>query len=82
MIEAARLEHGMSKEDVTRLLGLPDRTEGLRVDGKGVVVWFYRLADQTGHRVSTPLVFENNRLAGWGDTYYQMILKKAGSQSR
>jgi Protein of unknown function (DUF3192) len=82
MGEAARLEHGMSKEDVTRLLGLPDRTEGFRVDGKGVVVWSYKLADQTGHRVPTPLIFENNRLAGWGDAYYQMVLKKAGAQPR
>ncbi len=80
MTEAARLEHGMSKEDVTRLLGLPDYTEGFRVDGKGVVVWSYRLADQTGRRVTTPLIFENSRLTGWGDAYYQMLLKKARTQ--
>jgi hypothetical protein len=78
MGEAARLEHGMSKEDVTHLLGLPDRTEGFRVEGKGVVIWSYKLADQTGNRVPTPLIFENNRLAGWGEPYYQMLLKKQG----
>jgi hypothetical protein len=82
MLEAARLEHGMSKENVTRLLGLPDRTEGFRVGEKGVVVWSYRLTDQTGHRVLTPLIFENNRLAGWGDAYYQMVLREAKSQPR
>jgi Protein of unknown function (DUF3192) len=74
MREAARLEHAMSKEEVTRLLGIPERTEGFRVDGKQVVVWSYRLSDQTGRRVLTPLIFENNRLTGWGDTYYQMLL--------
>jgi hypothetical protein len=81
MTEAARLEHGLSKEDVTRLLGSPDRTEGFRVDGKGVVVWSYRLVDQTERRVLTPLIFENNRLVGWGEAYYQMVLRKARGQS-
>ncbi|MFZ5447252.1 MAG: DUF3192 domain-containing protein [Thermodesulfobacteriota bacterium] len=82
MTGAARLEHGLSKEEVTRLLGLPDRTEGFRTDGKGVVVWSYRLADQTGRRILTPLIFENGRLTGWGDAYYQMILRKARTQSQ
>jgi hypothetical protein len=81
MREAARLEHAMSKEEVTHLLGLPERTEGFRVDGKKVVVWSYTLSDKTGRRVFTPLIFENNRLKGWGDTYYQMLLRKAGTQS-
>ena len=81
MIEAARLEHGMSKEDVTRLLGMPDRSEGFRVDGKGVVVWSYRVADQTGRRVLTPLIFENSHLVGWGEAYYQMVLRKARGHS-
>ncbi len=80
MTEAVRLEHGMSKEEVTRLIGLPDSIEGFQVDGKGVVVWSYRLADQTGRRVTTPLIFENSRLTGWGDAYYQMLLKKARTQ--
>jgi hypothetical protein len=81
MREAARLEHAMSKEEVSRLLGLPERTEGFRVDGNKVVVWSYRLSDQTGRRVLTPLIFENNRLTGWGDTYYQMLLRKARTQA-
>ena len=81
MTEAARLQDGMSKEDVTHLLGLPYRTEGFRVDGKRVVVWSYKLADQTGQRILTPLIFENSRLGGWGDAYYKMVLRKAGIQS-
>lgn len=82
MGEASRLEHGMSKAEVTRLLGLPDRTEGFRVDGKGVLVWLYRFSDQTGRQVLTPLIFENSRLIGWGDAYYQMLLRKARAQSQ
>jgi len=81
MREAARLEHAMSKKEVILLLGLPERTEGFRVDGKQVVVWSYKLSDQTGRLVLTPLIFENNRLTGWGDAYYQMLFRKARTQS-
>jgi Protein of unknown function (DUF3192) len=81
MREAARLELSMSKEDVTRLLGLPDRTEGFWAEGKQVMVWTYRLGDPGGRQVLTPLVFENGRLSGWGDSYYLTILKKARSQT-
>ncbi|MCK9375928.1 MAG: DUF3192 domain-containing protein [Syntrophobacterales bacterium] len=82
MAEAAKLELRMSKEEVTHLLGLPDRTEGFLADGKPVVVWTYLLGDQGGRPVLTPLVFENGRLSGWGDAYYQTILRKAKTQSQ
>ena len=81
MREAARLELLMSKEDVARLLGLPDRTEGFWAEGKQVMVWTYRLGDPGGRQVLTPLVFENGRLSGWGDAYYLTILKKVRSQT-
>jgi hypothetical protein len=81
MREASRLELSMSKEDVTRLLGLPERTEGFWAEGKQVMVWTYRLANQSGRQVLTPLVFENGRLAGWGDAYYLTILRKARNQT-
>jgi hypothetical protein len=81
MQEAARLELSMSKEDVTHLLGLPDRTEGFWAEGKQVMVWTYRLGEPGGRQVLTPLVFENGRLSGWGDAYYLTILRKARSQT-
>jgi hypothetical protein len=81
MKEAARLELSMSKEDVARLLGLPDRTEAFWAEGKQVMVWTYRLGDPAGHQVLTPLVFENGRLSGWGDAYYLTILRKVRSQT-
>ena len=82
MTEAARLELLMSKEDVARLLGLPDRTEGFWAEGKQVMVWTYRLGDPGGRQVLTPLVFENGRLSGWGDAYYLTILRKVRNQTR
>ena len=81
MAEAARLELLMSKEDVVRLLGLPDRTEGFWAEGKQVMVWTYRLGDPGGRQVLTPLVFENGRLSGWGDAYYLAILRKVRNQT-
>jgi hypothetical protein len=80
MTKAAGLELLMSKEDVTHLLGLPDRTEGFWAEGKPVVVWTYRLGNPRGPQVLTPLVFENGRLSGWGDAYYLTILRKARPQ--
>jgi hypothetical protein len=80
MAQAAGLEIGMKKEAVMRLLGVPDRTEGFRAGGKAVVIWSYRLAGQGGRKVLTPLVFENNTLAGWGDAYYQIVIRKVKSQ--
>jgi hypothetical protein len=71
-----RLEPNMSKDGVRRLLGLPDRTEGFTMEGKSIVVWFYPLKDRQGRMVSTPLVFEKNRLVGWGERYYQQLHKK------
>lgn len=81
MTEAARLELLMSKEDVARLLGLPDRTEGFWAGGKQVMVWTYRLGAPGGRQLSTPLVFENGRLTGWGDAYYLTILRKVRNQT-
>lgn len=81
MTATARLELLMSKEDVARLLGLPDRTEGFLAEGKKVMVWTYRLGYPGGRQVLTPLVFENGRLTGWGDAYYQTILRKVRSQT-
>jgi hypothetical protein len=82
MKEAAGLELGMRKTEVNRLLGVPERTEGFLNEGKQVVIWTYRLGDPGGHQVLTPLVFENGRLSGWGDTYYRATLKKVGNQPR
>jgi len=74
---ATRLEPNMTKNEVQRLLGIPDRTEGFMVAGKPVVVWFYPLKNLQGRAIPTPLVFEKNRLIGWGEGYYRQLQKKA-----
>ena len=69
----ARLSTDMHIEDVRRQMGTPDFLESLTVDGVPHQVLFYRT-----HRVhadglttrdeTTPLIFENGFLVGWGET--------------
>jgi hypothetical protein len=76
----SRLELNMSREDVRRILGAPERTEGFRVGGQAVVVWYYRLESRQGRATLTPLVFEGGRLSGWGDNYYRLRLREITRQ--
>jgi len=73
---ASRLELNMSREDVRRVLGPPERTEGCQVGGRAVIVWYYLLEGPQGRRVLTPLVFEEGRLGGWGENYYRRRLRE------
>ena len=75
---SSRLELGMSKAQVRGLLGLPDRSEAFHLQGKPVIIWYYYLEEGQGRKVITPLVFMENRLSGWGETYYRRVLKEAG----
>jgi len=74
---SARLELRMTKAEVERLLGAPDHTEGFMAGNTAVVIWFYIMEDRRGQRVVAPLVFKEGRLAGWGEAYYQKVLKEA-----
>jgi len=80
MTLSTRLELRMTKGEVQRLLGQPDRTEGFLMGDKGVIIWFYSLKDRRGRQVATPLVFKEGRLVGWGEAYYQRVLREAGSR--
>jgi hypothetical protein len=73
---ATRLELNMSREDVRRLLGAPDRTEGFRAGGRAVIVWYYLLESRQGRRTLTPLVFEGDRLSGWGENFYRLRVRE------
>jgi hypothetical protein len=77
---ASRLELNMSKEEVRRVLGPPEGTEGFRAGGRGVIVWTYWLTGPAGRGVLTPLVFEAGRLSGWGENYYRRRLREIPGQ--
>jgi len=74
----ADLTLGTSLNEVRDRLGTPEFSEGVNQQGRDFLVLRYR----TQHRRSdgdttadetTPLVFENGRLVGWGDVALQSI---------
>jgi hypothetical protein len=81
MAGLSRLDLNMSREEVQRLLGPPERTEGFRAGSRPVIVWYYFLENQQGRRVETPLVFEAGRLSGWGENYYRRRLRELAAPS-
>ena len=78
---ASRLELNLSREEVRRILGSPERTEGFRAGGRAVIVWYYWLEEPQGRRGLTPLVFEDGRLSGWGDNYFRRRLRELTGQA-
>jgi hypothetical protein len=79
----ARLSIGMSKEQVTALMGSADFSEAYlkSADGQGekeIQVLFYRTQWNQGDGKTTkdectPVVLQNNALVGWGETAYSNI---------
>lgn len=74
----SRLEIGQTRFEVEDRLGEPDFTEAYTHDGADYHILHYR----TQHRHSdgettpdetTPLVFRNGHLEGWGDTIYSRV---------
>jgi hypothetical protein len=74
------LELNMTKEEVRHVLGVPERTEGMRAGGRSLVTWFYTTKDSQDRRVSLPVTFENGRLSGWGASYYLRLPKGVPGQ--
>jgi len=75
----ANLSLGLSVEEIRDEFGNPDFSEGFEADGRRYRVLRYR----THHRDSdgdtsvdetTPLVFENGALVGWGETALRRLL--------
>lgn len=74
--EIARLSPGLSLEEITHRLGVPDFSEYHDQNGEQVQVLFYRTHRNHGDGVTskdecTPLVFKDNHLSGWGDGAYR-----------
>ena len=78
-----KLQPDMTPEEVIKLMGNPDKTEMYR--GKGgepILVYLYittprdAFTRQWSEANYTPLVFENNKLAGWGWNYFNGTAQK------
>lgn len=68
----ASLEQGLTVGEIRYRMGTPDFLESVTVDGLAYQVLFYRThrvrADgMTTRDETTPLVFEEGRLVGWGE---------------
>lgn len=69
----ADLELGLRRETVIERLGTPDFSESFLRDGREFVVLFYRTHrrhgdGETSRDETTPLVFVNDDLVGWGES--------------
>ncbi|MBN7796864.1 DUF3192 domain-containing protein [Parahaliea mediterranea] len=72
----SRLQIGMSRADVLEQLGTPDDSEAFTRDGEEVRVLFFRTQRRhsdgdTTRDETTPLVFRDDTLVGWGEDVYR-----------
>jgi hypothetical protein len=68
----AELQIGMERSQVVSRLGVPDYSEAFSRDGDEFRVLFFRTRHrhsdgETSRDETTPLVFRNDLLIGWGD---------------
>jgi hypothetical protein len=75
----SQLELGVQSSAVAEMLGIPADSEAFDRDGEQVRVLFYRTQHKhsdgdTIRDETTPLVFKNDRLVGWGNTTYMQLL--------
>lgn len=73
-----QLEIGLSRGAVVDRLGTPVDSEAFMHDGDEIRVLFYRTRHrhsdgETSRDETTPLVFRNDRLEGWGLTLYDAV---------
>ena len=76
--EIAALVIGTSRDEVVRQLGTPNDSEAFELDGDDVRILFYRTHrkhsdGETSRDETTPLVFRNDRLVGWGSAVYENL---------
>lgn len=67
------LDKGMSEEDVSALLGKPEKTEVYQLGDDVYDVWFYKKKAS-----NAPLTFKNGLLVGMTQEYYEGIRQAAG----
>ena len=75
----AKLNLGMTKNEVVNFMGRPAKTEAYDFQGMNLEFWHYRTEYnwQLGTLEDTALVFEDGVLKGWGlGNYYDQTLVK------
>ena len=75
----AKLNLGMTKNEVVNSMGRPSKTEAYDIQGTNLEFWHYRTEYNwlLGTLEDTALVFEDSILKGWGlGNYYDQTLVK------
>lgn len=75
-VQIAKLELGISRQEILALLGSPDISEAKRNGMDNIQVMFYRTHRKKSDGITTqnectPLLFENDILVAWGENAYQ-----------
>lgn len=71
------LEMDMKKQEVLKIMGKPDLNEAYKsLNGKRMTIFFYytqrKWSDGSVTKdETTPVVFENGKLVGWGSEFYE-----------
>ncbi len=79
----AQLQLGASKADVIARLGKPDDSEAFSARGASYEILYYRTQHrhsdgETTRDETTPLVFRDGALTGWGDAAYARATQARG----
>ena len=74
----SELDLGLSTQAVKDQLGAPSDSEAFMDDGEEVRVLFYRTSrkhadGETTRDETTPLIFKNDQLIGWGTKVYEQL---------
>ena len=73
------LDTGLSKQEVLKTMGNPARNERYDINGVATEILFYRTSHNADGFMTddefTPMVLENGKLAGWGRSYYDDVIK-------
>jgi outer membrane protein assembly factor BamE (lipoprotein component of BamABCDE complex) len=63
---------GDSKDQLLKVMGNPELREAYP-EGE---VWLYYTGTGFGYNHKTPVVIVNGKIVGWGDNYYDRVIKK------
>jgi len=74
------LNTGQTKQEVLQLMGNPEKNEQYYRTDKKIDIWYYRTSSfESGGWDSddyfTPMVFEDGKLIGWGEDFYDRKVK-------
>jgi len=76
-----KLELGMTKNKVVQVMGTPSLNEAYKTrdEGELAILFYYTNRKWANGNITKdeciPIVFKNGKLIGWGDEFYQNILK-------